>query len=195
MKTLAIASITGAVILYLYLAVAHIALTFHDSDFKYTPEQGGILQSLSGAHLENGFYFLPYAPPEASMQERKHMMEENMGKPVAMLNYTNSMEANSMAFVMGFIYNLISVIILCIALAAANEKLTSFGQRLWFVMLFALFVLFSNIMMSYNWMGFPMHFLKGQIIDVFAGYFLVGLWLSWYYGRVAMRRAVVAASI
>jgi hypothetical protein len=189
MKTLFIASIVGAIILFIYLAVAHVVLSFHFTDYKYTPAQDEILKTLSSSNLEDGFYFLPYLPPDAPMKERMENARKRMGQPMALLNYHNAMTGGPMTFIMSFIYNLIAVIILCIALAAANEKLNSFGQRLWFVMLFALFVLFSDIMLSYNWAGFPMHFLKGQIIDIFAGYLLVGIWLAWYYGRVAAKKA------
>ncbi|HUM46902.1 MAG TPA: hypothetical protein PLD84_08240, partial [Chitinophagales bacterium] len=96
---------------------------------------------------------------------------------------------DAMTFIMSFIYNLIAVLIICIAMAAASSKLTSFTQRLWFVMLFALFAIFSEIMLQYNWVGIPMHFIMGQIIDQIVGYLLVGLWLAWYYGRLSARSA------
>ncbi|MEO5674959.1 MAG: hypothetical protein ABIQ74_09950 [Chitinophagales bacterium] len=189
MKTLAIASVVGSAILFIYLAVAHVLLTFHYSDFKYTPDQDKLLQTLSEVNLEDGFYFLPYSPPEATMEERMYTMQKMMGKPMALINYHARMEDSPMTLIMSFIYNLIAVLILCIAMAAANDKLNNFGQRLWFVMLFVFFVIFSNIMLSYNWNGFPMHFISGQIIDIVVGYLLVGLWLAWYYGRLRVRKA------
>ncbi len=176
MKTLAIATIVGTLILYIFLAIVHtvLASVIHGSDFKYTPAQDNILNTLSSSNLEDGAY----------------QMKDRMGKPWAFVVYHNQLTYGMSMYIMSFIYNLIAVLILCIALAAAIDRLNSFGQRLWFVMLFPLFVLFSQVMMSYNWDGFPMHFLKGQIIDIVVGYLLVGIWLAWYYGRVAAKRVV-----
>lgn len=190
MKTLAIASLTGAVILFVYLALVHTILPVHESDFKYTPAQDSILKVLNNSGLEEGFYFVPYYPPGSSHEVQEKAMENMTGKPAAIINYYAEIGGfDPVTFVMSFIYNLLSVLILCIALAAASGKLTSFGQRLWFVMLFALFVIFSQIMMQYTWVGIPMHYTRGLIIDQLGGFLLVGIWLAWYYGRASSAKA------
>ena len=191
MKTLAIASIVGAVILYVYLALAHVVLPIHENDFKYTAAQDNILGVLNTSNLEEGYYFVPYSPPGATREEKMNNMKAMMGKPGALINYYPSMNETASTFIMSFIYNLIAVLILCIALATANDKLNNFRQRLWFVMLFVFFVIFSQVMLEYNWVGIPMHYLKGIIIDQIVGYLLVGTWLAWYYGRLSTRVVVV----
>jgi len=184
MKRLLIASVVGTIILYVYLALSHTVLNMHYSDYKYTPAQDSITRMLSSYLNEDGVYMTPYFKPDATMDEVMHDMESRMGKPWAMINYHGSMENETMSYVMSFVYNFMSILILCIALAAASVKLNSFAQRLWFVMLFALFVIFADTMMRYNWEGYSMQYLKGQISDVLIGYFVAGLWLAWYYGRL-----------
>lgn len=190
MKTLAIASFVGALILFIFLALAHTVMPVHSGDFKYTPAQDSILKVLNNSNLEDGYYFVPFSPADASSEEKMKMMEKSMGKPGALINYYSKVSGgDAMTFIMSFIYNLIAVLIICIALAAASSKLNSFTQRLWFVMLFAFFAIFSDIMLQHNWVGIPMHFIMGQIIDQIVGYLLVGLWLAWYYGRLSARSA------
>lgn len=186
MKHLAIAAIVGSIILYMFLALAHVVLRLHDDDYKYTPAQDSILNVLSTSLKEDGMYMLPYPPKGASDDEMKKMMNYVMeGNPVALISYHGKSEYNMMMYLMSFLYNFISVLIICIALAAASSNLKSFGQRLWFVMLFAVFVIFSEVMMRYNWERYPMHYLSGILIDTVIGYFLVGVWLAWYYGKLA----------
>jgi len=191
MKTLTIATLVGTIILYIFLAIVHTVLNpmIHEGDFKYTANQDNILAALTSANLENGLYMIPSVPPGSPMEDHEKYMTERMGKPWGYVIYNGEMTYGASLFIMSFVYNLITVLIVCIALAAASNRLTSFGQRLWFVMLFALFVIFANIMSSYNWYQFPMHFLKGEIIDIVGGMFCVGLWLAWYYGRVATKVA------
>lgn len=189
MKRLAIASLVGALILFIYLALAHAFLPVHDNDFRYTPAQDNISQVLSASNLEEGFYMVPTSPPGTSMKEKMKYMESVADRPGALINYYPMMGGEGASvLIMSFIYNLIAVIIVCIALAAASDKLPTFLQRLWFVMLFAFFVIFSELMLEYNWLRFPMHFLRGEIIDQIVGYLLVGIWLSWYYGKLAMKK-------
>jgi hypothetical protein len=190
MKRLAIASIVGSIILYIYLALAHVLLPIHNTDFSYTPAQDTILRVLKSANLKDEFYLLPAVPPGTSREEQMKAMEAASMQPGALINYYPVFGGESGAtFIMSFIYNFIAVLVLCIALATASDKLTTFGQRLWFIMLFVLFVIFSQIMLEYNWVRIPMHYLKGQIIDLVIGYLLVGVWLAWYYGRLAAKDA------
>lgn len=190
MKRLLIASIVGTIILYVFLALAHTVLNMHYSDYKYTPSQDSIIRSLSSYLHEDGMYMVPYYQQGTPMKEIEADMHSRVGNPWAMINYQSQMEGeNGMMFLMSFIYNFISVLIICVALATASARLGSFGQHLWFVMLFALFAIFATTMMSYNWEGQPMHHLKGSIIDNLVGYFLVGLWLAWYYGRLEKKTA------
>jgi len=185
MKRLLIASTVGTIILYVWLALAHTVLMFHYSDFKYTPAQDSILTAVSSSLHEDGFYMTPYYNEGTSMKEMEDEMKARIGKPWALINYHSEMEDESaMTFIMSLIYNFISVLIICIALATASSKLASFGQHLWFVMLFAFFPIFSSLLLMYNWEGFPMQFLRGEIIDLIVGYFLTGLWLAWYYRRI-----------
>jgi ABC-type multidrug transport system fused ATPase/permease subunit len=190
MKRLVIASLVGTIILYIYLALVHTLLPIHKGDYRYTSAQDSILQVLKTGITEDGMYFLPNTPPGAESGEEEKRMEEMTGKPWALVMYHSAFDFSSIAFLMSFIYNLLTVIIICIALAAASNKLISFGQRLWFVMLFPLFVIFGNIMLMYNWESFPMHYLSGQIGDVIVGYFFVGLWLAWYYARLEKNPAL-----
>lgn len=184
MKRLLVASVVGSIILYAVLFIAHVALPIHFSDYKHSAAEDTILQVLSSTLKEEGLYMLPYFDHGSSHEEMEAKWKERIGKPYALVNYNASMEMNPMMYVMSFIYNFMSVLILCIALAVASPRLASYFQRLWFVLLFALFTIFSNIMMQYNWDSYPMHYLGGQIIDMLAGYAVVGLWLAWYYGRL-----------
>jgi len=190
MKRLLIASIVGTIILYVYLALSHTVLNMHYGDYKYTAAQDSIIHALSSTLHEDGMYMMPYYQESTPMEEIQKDMESGVGKPWAMINYQTEMSGeNGMMFLMSFIYNFISVLIICIALATASARLSGFTQHLWFVMLFALFAIFSTTMLSYNWEGNPMHHLKGSIIDNLVGYFLVGLWLAWYYGRLEKKTA------
>jgi hypothetical protein len=184
MKRLLIASIVGSLILYAFLFIAHVVLPVHFTDYKKAPAEDSLLNLLSSTLKEEGMYMLPYFDAGMSNEDMEAQWKERMGKPWIHVNYNASMDENPMLYVMSFLYNFISVLILCIALAVANAGLASFFQRLWFVLLFALFTVFSVVMMQYNWDSFPMHYLGGHIFDAVMGYLLVGIWLAWYYGRL-----------
>jgi hypothetical protein len=54
-------------------------------------------------------------------------------------------------------------------------------MRFWVVLLIGFIVALNSYMLDWNWMGFPWHFIKRELVDVFVEWALVGLWLGWYF--------------
>jgi hypothetical protein len=191
MKKLLLASLVGAIILFMWNAVSWMALPTHFNSFKYTPAQDSLLGNMKAAGLETGVYRLPMvdnrnvSSSDASYKKAQaELQAECAGKDVAMVFYTQSVSMDmTSSFVMGYMYLFISVFCVCLILAAASSKIKTFGSRLWMVMLFALLFALQGPMSDFNWMQFPWHYTMPMLVDIFAGWGLCGLWLSWYLGR------------
>lgn len=191
MKKLLLASLVGAIIIFMWNAISWMVLPIHFDAFKYTPSQDSILNRLNSSGLESAAYMLPLAdnrnltPSDSKYQEERKSLDAHLkGKPVAMIFFNKSFEGDmASTFVMGFLYLFISVFCVSLILLAASSKVNTFGGRLWIVMLIALLFAFQGPMSDYNWMHFPWHYVRPMIIDIFVSWGLCGIWLSWYLGR------------
>lgn len=191
MKKLLIASIIGAIILFVWGAMAWTFLPIHHHTFKYSPAQEQVLEHLSENLGESGAYGMPSADNrEISMFDSNYMtetekiMKENAGKPSAIIFYNdggNVMSGRTYAF--GFLFQFILAFIASLMLALTGDRLKTFFDRWWLVMLLAVFVSIEGHLMSWNWMGFSWHYVKDMILDELLAWAIVGIWLAYYFGR------------
>ncbi len=83
--------------------------------------------------------------------------------------------------VIGILLNLFAVMGAVILLAMSKDKLKTFFMRWWAVMLIGFIVALNSYLLEWNWMQFPWHFIKGEVIDTFMEWGLCGVWLAWYF--------------
>lgn len=156
-------------------------LGIHDDSFKYTPAQDSIMSSLDG--LEEGMYFLPFFDKgTTSPEEQQKIHESNTGKPWAIISYHNEME---MDMTKTRLFGLLSDLLVCliISLMLVNIPAATFGMRMFLVMSLAALVMIGGPLYQANWFSTPTHNLSGELLDIMIGYFLAGLWMSWWTGR------------
>ena len=191
MKKFIIGSFVSAVILFVWSSLSWTVLPIHTCSFHYTPKQDSIMKVLNGSGMESGEYMLPTVDnrpghPVGMMNEnyRKEVEElrkSSEGKSFAMLIYNKEgAHMDPMQFVRGFLIDLLSAMFVVILLAMSKDKLTTFFMRWWAVLLIGFVVVFNSYLLEWNWLMFPWHFIKGEIIDTVVEWGLIGLWLAWY---------------
>lgn len=178
MKKQLIATLVGGLILFIWQFLSWSMLNVHASEFQYTANQDKIMENLT-ANLEEGSYFLPGLPPEATQEEHQAAMENNVGKPWATISYHKSMQMNmGMNMFRGFVADLLAAFFLVwvlmkfaaldfktallasLAVGATGYLTTSYLNSVWFE---------SNSI--------------GHLIDTVVQWGLVGAWLGWWLPR------------
>lgn len=179
MKKIFIASLVGAIIMFVWSFLAWMLLPIHANTYMYTPAQDAIMKVLSESNLESGVYGMPSAP---TTEEAMKVMEANKGKPGAAIYYLKEdpgMGASQMVW--GFIFDFIMVFAACTLLV--NNMAGSFFSRWWMVMMFAVIIIFGIHLMQWNWMGHTWSYTRDFLLDTALGWGICGLWLAWYLGR------------
>jgi len=148
------------------------------------------MSAINKSGLESGFYMMPTVDNRNigmfDSKYRQAMMDAqktNAGKPFAMVIYGKAMVMSPMQPVAGLIIDLLAVMCVVIILTLAKDRLKTFFMRWWIVMIVGFVVALNSYMLEYNWMGFPWHFIKGELIDTFMEWGLCGAWLAWYFRK------------
>lgn len=178
MKKQLIATLVGAVILFLWQFLSWTVLNVHGAENAYTPNQGQILEFLS-ENLEEGEYFLPTTAPGASQEEYQNLMQESIGKPWARISYHSEMQMSMGGnLIRGFLVDLIAVALLVWLLSkfARLDLVTALGASLAVGFIGYLTFPYMN---SIWFEGATV----GYIVDVIAQWGLIGVWLGWYLNR------------
>ena len=190
MKKFIIASLVGAIIIFVWSALSWMFLPVHTHSMRYTPKQDTILSVLNNSSLETGVYEIPGVDnrnigmwKDANyMNEMKDMNKKQEGKPFAMIIYGKGGKVmNPCQMITGLVIDLLAVMAAVILLAMSKDKLKTFFMRWWAVMLIGFIVALNSYLLEWNWMQFPWHFIKGEVVDTFMEWGLCGLWLAWYF--------------
>ncbi len=179
MKKQIIATVVAAIIIFIWQFLSWSVLQVHKAEFQHTEHQDAIMEALSQFNLKDGSYYMPNVAPGASMEEEQAFMEQQMGKPWAMLEYHNAMEANmGMNMFRGFVTDLVAAFLL-IWLLMKMQNLTLSTTFLSSLAVGAIAYLtipyLNSIWFETNTIGY--------VIDMVVQWGLVGLWLGWFLTR------------
>ena len=190
MKKFIIASLVGALIIFIYSSLSWMMSPVHMHTFRYAPKQDSIMNALNKLMPGPGAYMMPLADNrKVGMFDSKYREEEEtnmkamVGKPSAVIFYTVGKAMNPMQVIKGFLLNLFTVIFAVILFAMAKDKLNTFFMRWWMFIVIGFIVAFNSHLLEWNWMGYPWHYIKGFVIDTIMEWGLCGAWLAWYLGR------------
>lgn len=177
MKKTIIASVVGGLILFFWQFLSWTILDTHRPMQNYTPKQQEILDFL-GQNLEEGNYYLPTLPQDASMEENEKLMNESTGKPWAEIRYHKVMNANmSLNMIRGLLVDILVVFLFCSYLLKSS---LDFKGTLLSALMFG-FV--SYLITDYTrQIWFETNTIP-DLIDAIVGWAIVGAWLGWWLQR------------
>jgi len=179
MKTQLIATIVGALILFIWQFLSWSLLPVHQSEFQYTPNQDAIIEALSQHLDEGGTYMIPTVPPGTSMEREQELMKQYEGKPWASITYHKSFSmAMGMNLVRGFATDLVAAFLLVwLLMKFQTRNMTT-------TLLASISVgLIGYLTIPYlNSIWFETSSI-GYLIDAVVQWGLVGVWLGWFLNR------------
>lgn len=178
MKKKIIGALVGALILFIWQFLSWSVTGLHNSQMAYTENQDAILETLA-ENLEEGSYFLPTLPKDATAEEAAQYTKDRTGKPWATISYHEEMSNNMpVNMIRGFVVNFLAVFLLCwILLQFSNLTLRN-------ALLTSLAVGFIGYLtVNYiNSIWFEGNTIP-DLIDVIVGWGATGLWLGWWLRR------------
>lgn len=185
MKNRIIASLVGALIIFLWQFISWTVSGIHDGGAKYNPQQNEILNALSTHIQEDGVYMVPRSAPDASQEEMKQQMENMEGKPYAMVTYVSSYENNMVrSMIRGFLIDLFLVYLVIFILTRAGNPV--FVNWILGAVSIGFFTWLWGPYTAHNWFQMPWEAITGHLIDAIAAWALCGIWLGWYMNRKKM---------
>lgn len=191
MKRLLIATIIGAVILFICQFLSWAALNLHSKAQGYTPQQESIMALLKDQNLKEGGYILPSLPPTASQEEWNAFMKTADGKPWASIQYHNRLNT-SMApnMIRTFLTNIVLLFVVCWLLVRLNRQ--KFSTIFTATVLIGL-VGFINFNYIYH-IWYKTFDLWGSLAETVITWSVCGLWLGWWLTRNTSKTSILKES-
>jgi hypothetical protein len=177
-----LAAILGAVAMFIWTAIAHMALPLGETGIAEIPNESAVLGALqSSIGDQTGLYIFPGMGigTDASRQEKseamKHMNEKLAGNPSGILMYhpPGRPFAFGKALMIEFITQLIEAIL--VVLLLAQTRIETFAGRVGFVLAAGILAAIATNISYWNWYGFPTTYTASYMLIQIAGFFIVGI--------------------
>lgn len=180
MKKTILGAIVGGILIFIWQFLSWTVLDLHRPANEYTPRQAEILSYLSSQLPEEGGYFLPNLPKNASMEDQEKYMQECAGKPWAQVFYHKSMDASmGMNMLINLIVNIIMVWLFCWILSGFN--INSFSKTFLAALFTGLIVFIHGHYATHIW--YETFDTWAHLTDYIVSWGLVGIWLGWLWNR------------
>lgn len=180
MKKTIIASVVGGIIIFIWQFLSWAALNLHQASNAYTPNHAAIMAALEANLPNEGGYYLPGVPENASREEQEKLMTESNGKPWASIQYHKSLDATPAKMVQNMlralVINILTIWLFCWILGKMN--MAGFTTILTASLFTGLIVFFNAAYLGsiwYQWFDIMAHF-----TDAMVSWGACGLWLGWY---------------
>lgn len=177
-----IAGILGGIVMFIWTAIAHMALPLGEAGVHELPNEGTILDCLkTNMGGQEGFFIFPGSGlgPEATSEERHKVMKEQMAEktskhPSGLLIY-HPLRPLKMGRYLGieFATEVLEAILLVFLLS--STRLLTGGSRILFATIAGVLVAISTNVSYWNWYGFPKRYTAAYMFIQIVGFFLVGV--------------------
>ena len=180
-----LAGILGAIAMFVWTAIAHMALPLGEAGITEIPNESAVLSTMqSNIGDQTGLYIFPGMGigKNASRQEKseamKHMDEKIAANPSGILMYHAPGRPFTFGKALGveFATQLLEAILVVFLLA--QTRMESFAGRVGFVLVAGILAAIATNVSYWNWYGFPTTFTLAQLVDRFLGFVVIGLVLA-----------------
>ena len=182
-----IAGVIGGIVLFLWGAIAHVALPIGEMGMKVASQQDATLTALqASADKGAGVYMIPGMSPEEWRDEAAMTAFQSKHKdaPSAFLVYDPTpnpvLQSMGAPLVRQFVIDLLVALLAAWVMAQAA---TSFGTRVLMGTAMGVAAWLSVSVPYWNWYRFPMDFTIGALLDSGLGLAIASLPMAWWLGR------------
>lgn len=187
MKKILIGALVGGILIFIWQFLSWSLLNIHKPAQQYTPNHEAIMSVLNN-NLEEGGYFLPGMPDDASMDDYEKYLATNEGKPWATIQYHKVMKNNmTMNMIRGLLVNIITVWLLCWIIVRLKQP--AFGT-IFTAALITGIIVFLNVPYT-NHIWYETFDLYAHLTDALVSWGLCGLWLAWWFSRSKTQKVLV----
>jgi hypothetical protein len=170
-KRVFLAGVLGAAAMFIWSAIAHMALPLGEAGVQQIDKEDALLSTLQSTLSSHGLYMFPKMSPGGDQSQNEKKLATG---PSGLLVYFPSRDfvfGKSLAieFVTQLLQTLIAVYLLSLT------SIGTFGGRLGFFAIVGLLAAIATNISYWNWYGFPVTYTASYMFMGWVGYICAGL--------------------
>jgi hypothetical protein len=195
MKVL-LAGILGAIVMFIWTAIAHMALPLGEAGVGEIPNESAVLSTMqSNIGDQTGLYIFPGlgVGKNASRQEKneamKQMNEKLAANPSGILMYHASGRPFAFGKALGIEFGTELLEAILVVFLLAQTGIASFAGRVGFVLVAGILAAIATNVSYWNWYGFPIAYTANYMLIQIVGFLCVGVVAALVLRKTSVRTA------
>ena len=172
------ATLSGAVIYFVWGMLAWMVLLIHGPTVSAVPDETGLREAVIAQNLESGVYIVPFTEdPDAMSDENSEFNQRHLAGPIFSI-YLSKTGMAPMGFDVigiGFLIDVLAAALAVGLILCLGPCGNSYACRVGFVTGLGVFVAIIGHVSYWNWMHFPLDYTLAFVFDVVVGWALAGL--------------------
>lgn len=190
---LLIAALIGGIVMFVWSAVAHMALPIGEMGMKVAVEQDAALSALQAAATQGpGVYMLPGFEPEKMSDQAfvDAFRQKYQASPYALVIYQPGGNPALISMVPNLIKQFVTDVLAALVVAWVLALATlGYWRRVLVAGAMGVFAWLAISLPHWNWYLFPTGFTIGTLLEQVIGWLLAGAAIAWWLGRGERRSA------
>lgn len=186
-----VAGLIGGIVMFIWGAVAHMALPIGDAGFRTPVQQDAALDALAASTSGEGAYMFPSIATEAYADGAavEALRERSQGRPYAFVVWQPGGNPGVQDMAANLAVQCVNVIAAALVLAwVLSLGAWSFGLRVLVAGSAGLFAWLAVSVPYWNWYLFPTAFTVAALVEQLVGWLLAGAAIAWWLGRAERSR-------
>ena len=191
-----LAAILGAIAMFIWTAIAHMALPLREAGIGEIPNESAVLSAMqSNIGGQTGLYVFPGlgVGKNASRQEKneamKHMNEKIAANPSGILMYHAPGRPFAFGKALGIEFGTEFLEAILVLFLLAQTRIASFAGRVGFVLVAGIMTTIATNVSYWNWYGFPGGYTAAYMLIQIVGFFVVGIVAALVLRKTSFRAA------
>jgi len=166
----------GGLVLFVWQFAIHMLLGIYDEAFVKLKDSAAV-EAVLKANIEgSGMIMVPYADETDEVEMAKATEQLTTGFSLFGPATLNGRHGFGLQLGIQFVLNMLASAVLMFVMLAAQPR--TLGTRLALALCFAVFVVLVGVLPNWNWWGYSLAYIGGQIGELIVGWALVGLVLA-----------------
>ncbi|MEM7245629.1 MAG: hypothetical protein AAF533_09810 [Acidobacteriota bacterium] len=178
MARIAVATVVGALILFIWGYLTWVAVPLHMPTINALPNEAAVTTALTSQNIETGAYVIPWSNDSSDWENPESQWHKNhLAGPLYTIYYHRDGDQvmSPKIFAGGFIIDIIAAFIAAMLLHLALPLPKGYLGRVGFVAAIGLLMAVYAHGGYWNWMRFPTDYTVAWVLDLAIGWTLVGL--------------------
>ena len=189
MKKILLAGVVGGLLMFIWSAVAWLALPLHTSTIRSMANEDSVISAMKSGMDRKSVYMFPARPTSGDQAATDAWKQKFERGPVGMVVYSPAGSSTIPEMVsemaIGLLDSILTAMLAAWLLSRSTAAKSGYFARVMFCGTLGIFICLAVHVANWNWLMYPADYTTAWIMDSLVGWVAGGMGIAWFVKSAA----------